>query len=185
MGLVYLIRHAESHPDPDLRPEEWRLTSEGHADAGRLAERREWKDLEVLGSSTEPKALETAQPLAERWDKKLVSDQRFGEVLRPWAESQREFEEAVGDYLNGRAMPGWESMIDASHRFSAALDELREGHSGDVAVVSHGTIMAVYLTRELGLRVRPAEWVNMGMPDICVVDPDAPRILRNWGQTRF
>ncbi|MPZ23646.1 MAG: hypothetical protein GEU28_08885, partial [Dehalococcoidia bacterium] len=69
--------------------------------------------------------------------------------------------------------------------FTAALEELRANASGAIVVVSHATVMVLYLARELGIKVRPADWAAIGMPDVCVVDPDARRILREWGQTRF
>lgn len=139
----------------------------------------------AIGSSEEPKARVTASLISERWNRPLVTDARFGEVNRPFAGKINEFEEAVTEYLKGGALPEWERISDAANRFQAALSDLRNGHSGDVAVVSHGTIMAVFLSRSLGIRFSGREWSKIAMPDVCVVDVEARRILRDWGNTRF
>ena len=185
MALLYLVRHSESAVDPSRRPEDWELTDRGRELAARLASSQEWKRIAAVASSEEPKALITARLISERWKKPLVPDQRFREVRRPYADTTREFEEMVTEYLKGRAQPAWEQISEAANRFQAALADLRRKYSGDVAVVSHGTIMAVYLSRSLGIRFSGRQWSKIAMPDICVVDVEAPRILRDWGQTRF
>jgi broad specificity phosphatase PhoE len=185
LALLYLVRHSESAVDPTRPPEEWDLTDRGRELAGRLAASQEWKRMAAIGVSREPKALLTADPIAKRWRRPLVTDGRFGEVTRPFAGSSREFEETVTEYLKGRALPAWERISDAANRFEAALSDLRERHLGDVAVVSHGTIMAVYLSRSLGIRFSGRDWSKIAMPDVCVVDIEARRILRDWGHTRF
>jgi broad specificity phosphatase PhoE len=185
LALLYLVRHSESAVDPSRRPEDWALTERGQDRARRLAASREWRQMAAVGTSEEPKALATAELIAAQWKRPLVPDARFGEVTRPFADSSKEFEEAVSEYLKGRALPEWERISDAANRFQAALADLRSRHSGDVAVVSHGTIMAVYLSRTLGIRFSGREWSKIAMPDVCVVDVEARRILRNWGQTRF
>jgi broad specificity phosphatase PhoE len=185
MPLVYLVRHAESAADPSVPPQDWLLTDEGRRRAARLAARSEWKTVAAVASSAEPKARLTAEAIAKRWGKPLVDDSRFNEIARPWADSSREFEDTVADYLNGRPVPGWERATDAARRFGRALADLRDGHQGDVAVVSHGTVMSIYVSRALGIRVRPAAWAAIGTPDVCVVDPELGRVLRDWGKTRF
>ena len=185
MSQVYLVRHSESAVDPSRPPEQWDLTVRGQELAARLAASQEWKRMSAVACSEEPKAKMTATLIAEHWHKPLVPDQRFREVTRPFSDTTREFEEMVAEYLKGRALPAWEQISEAANRFQSGLADLRKKHRGDVAVVSHGTIMAVYLSRSLGIRFSGREWSKIAMPDVCVIDVEAGRILRNWGQTRF
>ncbi|MEX2237923.1 MAG: histidine phosphatase family protein [Dehalococcoidia bacterium] len=185
MALVYLVRHAESLVNAGTPPATWELTESGRAGAARLAELSEWKGLALVASSNEPKAMQTAEPIATRWRRPLEVDDRLREVERPWAETPGQLEEALGDYLRGGAQPGWEPISEAANRFAAAIGEITAMTTGDIAVVSHGTVLSVYLSRVLGLRVRAADWARIAMPDVCVVDPSRRRVLRDWGHTRF
>jgi len=62
MTLLYLIRHARSRMTGDAA-ERWPLSAEGQREAGVLARRDFWRKVDLIFSSPEPKALQTAEPL--------------------------------------------------------------------------------------------------------------------------
>jgi broad specificity phosphatase PhoE len=162
---LLLVRHAR--PDmTDHRPETWGLAKDGIDDARRLglALRTTISTrTSTVVCSTEPKAVETAAAL----DVGTVrSDERFCEVDRPWHVDQHEFVDAVHRYLRGAAVPGWESLDDAAARFQTAITEL--GDSG--VVVSHGTIMSAWLSRQIPDLDAVGFWESLEMPDTWLVD---------------
>lgn len=164
-GSLVLVRHARPAMIDD-RPETWGLADGGSDDARRLGltlrttiADRAW----TVASSTEPKAVETAAALGFG---AVRTDERFGEVGRPWYDDHQEFEDAARRYLTGGTVSGWESLDDAAARFDAAVHAL-----GDRSVVvSHGTVMSAWLGRLIPDLDAVGFWERLEMPDAWVVD---------------
>jgi broad specificity phosphatase PhoE len=66
MRRLILVRHAAPAKDRSVPARDWLLSSSGRAEADRLAELLAPLAPSVIISSDEPKAQQTAQPLAER-----------------------------------------------------------------------------------------------------------------------
>src|SRR3546814_9571306 len=82
---ILYVRHAMAAADDSRHPTEWVLDDEGRGAASDLADRLEVADgIGVLVSSTEPKALGTAEVIATRWGAEVTSDERLREATRPW-----------------------------------------------------------------------------------------------------
>ena len=62
---LYLIRHAHSQRTA-LPAEAWALSEPGIRQARKLAELPFWREVQIICSSWEPKALQTAQIVAEQ-----------------------------------------------------------------------------------------------------------------------
>jgi broad specificity phosphatase PhoE len=70
-----------------------------------------------------------------------------------------------------RRVLGLETADEAYARFSSAIDRILEADRNDVAVVSHGTVIALFAQRRLrkdGFTV----WRAMGQPSTLVIDAD-------------
>jgi broad specificity phosphatase PhoE len=165
---VLLVRHSVPEVDRSIPAAEWRLSAEGRARCDALAKRVSAYDPELIMSSTEPKALETAELLASR----LGLDVRESAELREqerrtvgWLERD-ELEAAV---LRVFAEPdqvvfGEESAASALERFTRAVEGL-----GDRAiVVSHGTVISLYVAARTGQDAF-ALWKGLELPDLLVV----------------
>ena len=94
------------------------------------------------------------------------SDGRLCEVDRPWYDDRHEFVDAVHRYLTGTAVPGWEPLDDAAARFESAITELDDS----AIVVSHGTVMSAWLSRQIPELDAVGFWENLKMPDAWLVD---------------
>jgi broad specificity phosphatase PhoE len=127
----------------------------------------------VIVSSEEPKAAESAQLVAERlgvpWhtaaglhehDRSNVPHMRSGEFI-----SMMElFFRKPPEHVLGR-----ETADQARSRFRSAVDQVLNEHpDGNVAVVSHGTVIALLLA-EMGQRTPFQTWRAMGLPSYAVV----------------
>ena len=181
-GSLVFVRHAR--PDmTDHRPETWGLADDGADDARRLglALRTAISTrASTVVCSTEPKAVETAAALGVG---AVRSDARLCEVDRPWHDDRHEFVVAVHRYLRGEAVPGWESLDDAVARFDSAVTELGHG----AIVVSHGTVMSAWLSRQVPDLDAVGFWANLEMPDAWLVDlgaRSAHRIAFDGGHDR-
>lgn len=169
------VRHAAVELRADVPPERWPLSTAGRDAATRLAGWSGWSSVVVVASSPEPKALETAAPLAAAAavEPRLESDLR--EAARPRQLLERcEYVAAASSYLRGAPLTGWEPSEQVRLRVTACIDRLVAEATGDVAVVSHGLALSLYL----GLT--PDEWERIPLPALAVVDPETRRVLEPW-----
>ena len=167
------VRHAMALRDADRPEPEWELGPVGRAAARELAAQLPRSvAMAVVVSSTEPKALGTAAPIAERFGVELVPDERLVEADRPWVGSPNEYRSMAHRYLAGKATPGWEDAAEVVERMAAAVQEARAAVPGErVAVVSHGLALCLHLGSELPEGFDPsALWARLSFPDAWTVD---------------
>ena len=171
--LLTYVRHAMAVPSDGVHPTEWHLD-----DAGREAARAGADRLEVgrgigsLVSSTEPKAMGTAQAIAERWSVQVVPDDRLREALRPWIGPG--YRAIVHRYLRGEPQEGWEPHETVAARVEAAVaDAVADAGGGATVVVSHGLSLALHLGDRLGPDFdRESFWSGLAFPDAWALDGD-------------
>ena len=179
MAKLLLIKHARPEVDPTVASEEWRLGAEGRDGAKRLADRLESYRFARLYSSVEPKALETAQIIARSRDLSVCEHPDLHEHDRrnvPHMAS-REFISMVALFFSqpGARVLGNETADEAYARFGAAVDGvLAKEKSGDVGIVTHGTVISLFAQRRAG--VEPfGLWRRMGLPSYIVLETEG------WG----
>lgn len=123
--------------------------------------------VDAIVSSPEPKALETATALGAP----LEIDPRLREHDRSgvgWFATQAAFVRAVEAAFArpGEVVLGVESFDAAHARFAAAVDAAARAHPGErVALVSHGTVIALYAGRAWGAEPA-AVWRGLALPDV-------------------
>lgn len=166
---ILLIRHARPEMVEGVPARAWRLSDAGREAARALARDIDVGTARVVYSSTEPKALETAQIVADLAGLSVVPDERLGEHRRGTVEAIADdlsFRKRVEGVLRDPDSDtfGEETGAQAVRRFTAAMTEIVDEEMGrDVIVVSHGTVIALFTERDVEKRV--ALWRNLGMPD--------------------
>ena len=186
MPRLVLVRHAQVRLDPELAPERWELTAEGRAAADRLARLDLLAGVEAVVTSPEPKARATAEPIAAAVGVELRVERGLREAERGAApvDDRAAFVARVDAWLDGTPVPGWEERDAAAERIVACIERLLDGSSGDLAVVSHGTVLSLYLARlRRQERVALTDWEAIPLPAVAVVDPVERRILESWRGT--
>ena len=171
--MLYLVRHAEVTVDPSRDAADWLVSAEGLAAANRLAGAPSWRSLAAIASSTEPKAIETARPIAAAAGRRLQLEPGLGEVRRnaSWADGADSYIALVERYLSGEELDDWEPAAAARARVTQAMDQLLSGDD-PVCVVSHGLVLSLYL----GLTAD--EWRGIALPSVAVVDPSTGRMIQ-------
>jgi broad specificity phosphatase PhoE len=173
MSRLILVRHAAPEIDPDHAAANWPLSFEGRAAATALAAELAAYDPSVVVTSQLPKAFETGRILAEHLGIPVRTGADLHELERryvPWLGS-REFAAKVADSM---ARPdervfGEESASGARLRFERALDAALEAHPHEtVVIVTHGTVMALYVAARAGADPF-AVWSGLGMPAYAVL----------------
>lgn len=150
---LILVRHSVPAVVPGVDAASWCLSGEGRARAADLAERLAIYSLTRLVSSDEPKALETAEILAARLGGvPVASDPALREHDRrgaPYFGKERAFQATMARFF---ATPeelifGRETAAQAQERFTTAVRRVivQSAANRDIMVVTHGTVMALYL----------------------------------------
>lgn len=168
---VTYVRHSMAVPEESVHPTDWHLDGHGLADATRLAARLEvTTGIGALVTSTEPKALETANAIGERWEVPAVADPRLREAIRPWIGPG--YRAVVHRYLRGELPEGWEPHAEVAARVAAAVaDAIRAAEGRQVVVVSHGLALALHLGERLGAAFdRESFWSGLTFPDAWALD---------------
>lgn len=159
MRLV-VVRHAQPAVDPDTPHESWPLT-----DAGRAAARRLAQDLDetpnIVVSSPERKAAETAEPITTRFDLALTFDERLREADRPWIDG--DYPALARQWLSGEPLKGWESRKAVAERWETAIAETTRTSHDTLIVVGHGLAMTAWARHRLGIEP-VAFWTALDFP---------------------
>jgi 2,3-bisphosphoglycerate-dependent phosphoglycerate mutase len=169
---LILIKHSEPAIDASAPPNSWHLSEEGRRRSTTLATRLEPYVPEVVLSSEEPKATETAQIVSERLGLKVITHPRLHEHDRIGAPfgTQEDFERTANIFFEspGELVWGNETAEQARERFSGAVDDILERYpDGTVAVVSHGTVITLFVTQHAEVEAF-GFWKRLGLPSFCV-----------------
>jgi broad specificity phosphatase PhoE len=173
MRKLILIKHASPQVQADRPPERWPLSDEGQAKCARLAYLVAAYSPSVVVSSEEMKAEETGRIVAEaigvphhtaadlhEHDRSNVPQLRSAEFISLMELLFRRPQELV---------LGKETAVAALSRFESALDEVLIEHpEGNLAVVSHGTVIALLLEK-LDKRRGFDVWRAMKLPSFAVL----------------
>jgi broad specificity phosphatase PhoE len=177
MRRLILVRHSLPEIRREVPAAQWRLSADGVARSRALSRRLNPSGAACVFTSCEPKAVETARVLAEEWGMPLEEVPGLHEHERPQAQilTRDAFEERVRNLF---ARPdelvfGAETATAARRRFTMALMRLIARTTGDVVVVSHGTVMTLFVAESAG--VEPfAFWKRQQMP--CAVTLALPEM---------
>jgi len=167
---LLLIRHAAPLILQDASAREWPLSDEGRRACETFAKRLERYQVAAIISSAELKARETAAILAARLNLTPGEDADLNEhrrenvpyLSRPVFEARIQRLFAEPDAL----VFGQETATQAYTRFAGAVERALETYpAGDVALVTHGTVMTLYAERHAGIEPF-AFWQALAMPDL-------------------
>ncbi len=167
---LLLIRHGAPLIMEDASAREWPLSDAGRQACEQFVERLAEYRVTAILSSAELKARETAVILAARLGLTPSVDADLNEHRRenvPYL-GRPVFEAAIRRLF---AEPetlafGQETAAQAYTRFAGAVQRaLAAQPTGDVALVTHGTVMTLYAERHVGIEPFTF-WQALTMPDI-------------------
>jgi broad specificity phosphatase PhoE len=180
---LVLVRHSLPEMATGVRASSWRLSDEGRRRCEALAERLAGYRLAGVVASTEAKAVETGKIVARILDVPLEIAAGLHEHERGAVESlsdSDEFQAQVARLFKypGEMVFGLETADEAHHRFSQAIADVIERHpTGNLAIVTHGTVLSLYVTRVAGLEP-VAFWKSLGLPSFVVLTLPGFELLR-------
>lgn len=180
--LLVLVKHARPEVDPTVPAAEWTIGVEGMEASHRLAERLRPIGIDLVVSSVEPKAVETARIVAADLDLAYQTGHDLHEHRRGstgylddalfQASVRRMFDEP------GQLVFGDETADAAGTRFGTGVEALRRAHRGKrLCIVAHGTVIALHLERAYGVDGWSTWQALSGLPSYVVVDRSTRAIV--------
>jgi broad specificity phosphatase PhoE len=173
---LLLVRHAPVELVDGVPADRWLLTDDGREAAAELARWPGWGGVSLIASSPEAKALGTAAPIAATAGVEVRVEPDLREAERPGQRvvPREDFLALTRSYLAGDDIPGWEPAGRVRRRVTACIARLAGEARGDVAVVSHGLALSLYLGASF------EEWERIELPAVAIVDADTRSPLRPW-----
>ena len=168
MRRLVLVKHSMPEMEPDKPASAWKLGEVGRCRSKLLASKLKEYSPDVIWSSREPKAIETAEIVAKGFGVPVELADGLEEHHRdnvPFLSSKDEFEQAIERFFlrPDELVLGTETAEQACDRFAAAIDEVIDAGQADSIVVTHGTVMTLYLASVAGVR-RMDFWRKLGLP---------------------
>ena len=172
MQTLVLVKHALPEIDPAVPAREWHLSVEGCVRSRILGEELDRYDLDLVISSIEPKAMETAEIAAGllKIPMKVVEGLHEHERVSVGFLEKERFEQSIRRFYEQPAdlVFGEETADGAYVRFSKAVSGLTILHPREnIAIVTHGTVLSLFLSRNSVMEPF-ALWKELGLPS-CVV----------------
>ena len=180
---MYLILVKHSLPELDeTRPTNtWKLSNEGRVRAQRLAEELESFQPEVILSSNEPKAKETAEILASQLRLEVQTAPDLHEHDRSTVPflSHDKFQASIREFFQkpDELVFGSETANQTYTRFYRAVHSiLKEHRKKSVVIVTHGTVISLFVARLTGSSDLEL-WSKLGLPSLVAMDLQSNTVI--------
>lgn len=164
---VYLVRHAESAPHPDVDEPRWPLSDEGARQVDALREDLSALGVDAIYSSPFDRAIATVRPFADEagLTVNIVDDLRERKLTEGMIDNWREvLERAWRDF--DFALPGCESSRSCQQRVVGCIRELATRNPGSTILASsHGNAIGLCLNA-LSPDFGFTQWSKLRNPDL-------------------
>jgi 2,3-bisphosphoglycerate-dependent phosphoglycerate mutase len=144
---IYLIRHAQSLPRPELEEADWALSPVGEAQARGLVPVLRALNIRRLYSSPYRRCRDTLAPYASAAGLDIVLESRLRErrIAAGWISDFRDvWRRSWEDF--SYALDGGESSWSCRQRIAVAVDTIVARHPGEIiGLGSHGNAIALFL----------------------------------------
>ncbi|MHA2141074.1 MAG: histidine phosphatase family protein [Candidatus Thorarchaeota archaeon] len=162
------MKHGKTAIDRNFPVHDWPLTEEGLRQVEALVSSGIFDSVDSIFSSTEPKAMQTAQPFADRLGIDIVSFPELRELDRAKGGflSKAKYQQSVKEILNRHAVvTGWELRENALSRFQSGIMKIMSKDDFDQALlISHGLVLSMHFADLLGVDDVFSRWQKM---DFC------------------
>ena len=185
---IIFIRHSKTDRNPEIPITCWGLSAEGIKLAQKLSENSVIKNISVIYSSFQTKALETAVLLAKPNALPIKADDRLTEVTSftgPFEPDFDKYSKNVHDYYQGdlERISGGETKDEALKRFNLAIESISqvEYQNDSIAVISHGNILTLFSAQYKNVNCYELH-TQIKQPDIAIFDFAEKKFITFFGE---
>ena len=166
---VTYVRHAMADTTA-ADPAAWHLGPTGREAAVDLAHRLQVRaPVAAVVTSPEPKAVESAGPIADLAGLDVAVDHRLREVRRTWVGPG--YRAVAHRYLRGDVPADWEPHVEVAARIQGVVDDAAP--DGSTVIVTHGLALSLHLAARLGPGFDAESfWSRLAFPDAWTLDDD-------------
>lgn len=149
------LRHAETKVDNNIKISQWLLTKKGKNDAYQLSELNIFNDIDIIISSNEQKAYQTAYPISKKLNNKVIRDENLNEIMRDHGSflGKDEYLQNMKNCMENKDQTynNWETADHALERFSKRIQEIDLKYTNKkILIVAHGGVINLYFAKILG-----------------------------------
>ena len=181
---LILIRHSAVAQNPELASKLWRLSENGRFLAKSLVPKIAPHYPTQIITSSEAKAAETGQIIADEFGIPCQTAPDLHEHDRantPYFATKEAFAAAVSRFFQqpGDLVLGRETAVQAQTRFVNAVNAVMTAHpTGNIAIVTHGTVLTLF-AKYYQTQLDPLSfWKSLTLPCAVVTDwPDVGEFL--------
>jgi len=179
---IILIKHSVPEIISTIPAKEWRLSQPGQARCGALAEKLESFLPDVIFSSVEPKAIETAQIITEKFNKpfSIVNGLQEHDRTNIGFLEKIEFESQVKEFFDKpeSLVFGRETASQSLARFSKALSSIESEYPDkNIAVVAHGTVITLFVSKFNAVEAF-SFWKKLDLPSFVVLSLPGHKLMK-------
>lgn len=179
---LILVKHSLPEIVENVPAREWNLSSEGRARAGILAEKLRQYQPEIIVSSVEPKAEQTAEIIGGILGLKFSVADGLREHERSGVPfySNDEFQSLVQGFFEkpDKLIFGNETANEALVRFCESIESILKIYNNKkVVLVSHGTVISLFVAWLTGVDGYPL-WKELGLPSFIALDMQNKKLLK-------
>lgn len=183
--FITLIRHSKTILEKEIPNPLWQLSDEGIDLATRLSEVEAIKNIDILYSSLQTKALQTSLLLSKDNQIPIKTHPDLTELTSITVKFIEDYEKSVEKLYSNEInrINGGETIEEGMKRFSRAIEEivLSETGSDNVGVVAHGNILSIFASQFTGKS--PYEiHQTIQMPDLAIFDYDRKQFTKFFGE---
>lgn len=172
MKKIYVVRHCEAVGQAYNSP----LTDNGYEQAEDLSNYFSSITIDRIIASPYIRAIDSIQPLAQRLNLSIETDNRLIErilsttSLSDWSEKLKDtFEKPELKFKGG------ESSKEAMQRIIEVVEEILDGNDKNTIIVTHGNLMSLlfnYYDKNFGFE----HWKNLNNPDVFILTNEENKI---------
>jgi broad specificity phosphatase PhoE len=178
---LILVKHSLPEIVENVPAQDWKLSDDGRVCAQQLAARINQYQPEVIVSSVEPKAKETAEIIARKHNLELQIVEGLHEHDRSKVAylPKDEFQAAVREFFEkpDTLVFGSETADDCHARFEQAVQSILSHYlDKTVVIVAHGTVISLFVSRLTGISDLFL-WNDLGLPSFLVIDMQSAALI--------
>jgi len=178
---LILVKHSLPNINESVPAREWDLSEEGRQRAKKLVEKLLEYHPEIIVSSDESKAQQTAKIIGEGLGLKYFVKKDLHEHDRrrvPFLDKD-EFQSLIQEFFvkTDTLVFGNETANQALARFRDAVDSVLEfSDAKTILIVAHGTVISLFVSWLTG-RPGYSFWKDLGLPSFVVLDLQSKTLL--------
>jgi broad specificity phosphatase PhoE len=179
---IILVKHSVPEIISTAPAKEWRLSQTGQIRCAALAEKLESFSPDVIFSSIEPKAIETAQIITEKLNKpfSIVDGLQEHDRANIGLLEKKEFESKVKEFFGKpeSLVFGRETASQSLARFSKALSSIESEYPDkNIVVVAHGTVITLLVSKFNTVEAF-AFWKKLDLPSFVVLSLPSHKLVK-------